>query len=112
MTIKKLKIIIIKKREKTGERKGFLFPATAQFPRSRAHIFACFSLTRENWVRDYDIPTTLACVAVRRLEVMGAGKNGARKGDTLSPRVSLSRAPFFLPPITCKRLLRTQATTI
>ena len=50
-------------------------------------------------MRDYVIPTTLARVAVRRLEVMGAGKNGARKGDTLSPRVSLSRAPFFLPPI-------------
>ena len=29
---------------------------------------------------------------------MGAGKNGARKGDTLSPRVSPSSAPFFLAP--------------
>ena len=61
---------------------------------------------------DYVIPTTLARVADRRLEVMGAGKIGARKGDTLSPRVSLSRALFFLAPINCKRLLRTQATTI
>ena len=47
-------------------------------------------------MRDYVIPTTLACVAVRRLEVMVAGKNGARKGDTradpLPSRVSLARS--------------------
>ena len=48
----------------------------------------------------------------RRLEVMGARKSGARKGDTrgergsLSPRVSLSRAPFITAPMTSKRLLR------
>ena len=36
----------------------------------------------------------------RRLEEMGAGKNGTSDGDTqkVSP-VSLSRAPFFLAPI-------------
>ena len=51
-------------------------------------------------MRDYVIPTTLACVAVRRLEEMGPGKNGARKGDTLSPRVSLSRAHYLQAPAT------------
>ena len=48
----------------------------------------------------------------RCLEVMGTGKNGAlaretRKGsgNSLSPRVSLSRARFFLAPITSKHRL-------
>ena len=86
------------KREETGERKSFFFPATALFSQysSRADIFACFSLTRQ--------PFYLS-LRSRRLEVMGTGGNGARKGDTLSPLVSHSRAPFFLAPITSKRLL-------
>ena len=48
----------------------------------------------------------------RCLEVMGAGKNGSLaretrkgRGSSLSPRVSPSRAPFFLAPITPKRRL-------
>ena len=59
----------------------------------------------------------------RQLKVMSTGKNVARERDTrgeckrlperpmkivysLSPRVSLSRAPLFPVPITSKRLLR------
>ena len=70
--------------------------APLSFPRSRAGIFACFSLTRQRFYLS---------LRSRRLEVMGTGGNGARKGDTLSPLVSHSRAPFFLAPITSKRLL-------
>ena len=39
----------------------------------------------------------------RRLEVMGSRKNGAREGNT--PLPIPSRAPFFLEPITSRRLL-------
>ena len=42
----------------------------------------------------------------RRLEVMGARKNGAREWDTRGERVSPLRAPFPPVPITSKRLLR------
>ena len=48
----------------------------------------------------------------RRLKVMGARKSGAREEDTrgdrrsLSPRVSLARARFFLAPIISKHVLR------
>ena len=48
----------------------------------------------------------------RRLKVMGERKSGEREEDTrgdrrsLSPRVSLSRARFFLAPIISKHVLR------
>ena len=48
-----------------------------QITRSYFRVFFTYaSWPREIWVRDYVIPTILASVAVKRLEVIGAGKNG------------------------------------
>ena len=78
------------KREETGERKSFFFPATALF--SQFTCFACFSLTRQ--------PFYLS-LGSRRLEVIGSWKELVARGrHPLPSRVSLARPVLF-----CAQLL-------
>ena len=68
------------------------FPPLLSFPRSRADIFECFSLTRQ--------PFYLS-LSSRRLEVIGSRKElGARGRHPLPSRVSLAR-----PVLSCAQLL-------
>ena len=91
-------IIIMIFGRKLGIGGAFFFPAPPNFPDHAlifSRVFHLRVMAAEIWVRDYVIPTILACVVVRRLEIIGAGKNGA----------CLPRAPrsFWRPllPIAC-----------
>ena len=92
---------------------GHTYCHTSELVRARISWYVCFGAQFGFGVQNPRISWTPLHGASRRLEVMGAGKNRAREGDTrgeralpLPSRVSLSRARSFLRPNKSKCLLR------